>query len=169
MRQFVAGGPDATASTSQILGSHVESMSPMVSVLYRNAPEISCSACRSLSVICRLPGVGHQRYGPSWNKCGRRRGHRRDPRAAETVVPVRLEHVAEICLGACDCAQQIHLPEPVDERVDANPDAKKVSSMLYYGWKNKLKTGMYYLRSQSKSKASQWGVDSNEVCETCSS
>ena len=50
-----------------------------------------------------------------------------------------------------------------------NPDAKKVSSMLYYGWKNKLKTGMYYLRSQSKSKASQWGVDSNEVCETCSS
>ena len=35
----------------------------------------------------------------------------------------------------------------------ANPQADKMTSMHFYGWKKGLKTGMYYLRSQAATKA----------------
>ena len=62
----------------------------------------------------------------------------------------------------------------------SQPDPVKLSSALIYGWKNGLKTGMYYLRSQSSSNAQQFTVEpiinvkttnsmeSNE-CTVCSS
>jgi len=42
----------------------------------------------------------------------------------------------------------------------AEPTVNKVSAMLFYAWKKKLKTGMYYLRSQPKLQAVQ--------CDACS-
>lgn len=62
----------------------------------------------------------------------------------------------------------------------SQPDPIKLTSALMYGWKNGLKTGMYYLRSQSSSNAQQFTVEpiinvkttnnmeSNE-CTVCSS
>lgn len=41
----------------------------------------------------------------------------------------------------------------------ASPTYKSLSSMHFYGWKNGLKTGMYYLRSQSKVQAQKFSVD----------
>lgn len=41
----------------------------------------------------------------------------------------------------------------------AEPDFKKLTSMHFYGWKKGLKTGMYYLRSKSAAKATQFTVD----------
>ena len=39
------------------------------------------------------------------------------------------------------------------------PNYKKLSSMHFYGWKKGLKTGMYYLRSQSVVQAQKFSVD----------
>ena len=41
----------------------------------------------------------------------------------------------------------------------SQPNYKKLSSMHFYGWKKGLKTGMYYLRSQSSVQAQQFSVD----------
>ena len=41
----------------------------------------------------------------------------------------------------------------------AQPDQIKLTSALMYGWKNGLKTGMYYLRSQPSSQAQQFTIE----------
>lgn len=43
----------------------------------------------------------------------------------------------------------------------ANPTYKKLSSMHFYGWKNSLKTGCYYLRSKAIASAGKFSVDVN--------
>ena len=57
------------------------------------------------------------------------------------------------------------------------PDYKKLLSCHMWGWKNGLKTGMYYLRSKAASSAVKFTVDPNiqkrleqedEICESCS-
>ena len=57
------------------------------------------------------------------------------------------------------------------------PDYKKLLSCHMWGWKNGLKTGMYYLRSKAASSAVKFTVDPNiqkrleqedENCESCS-
>ena len=58
----------------------------------------------------------------------------------------------------------------------SNPDFSKLSSMNFYAWKQGLKTGIYYLRSQPKSKAQQFTIEPTlknvEIregqCESCS-
>ena len=44
-----------------------------------------------------------------------------------------------------------------------NPDPRKLRSMYFYGWKQGLKTGLYYLRTQAKSKAISFTVTSNDL------
>jgi ribonucleoside-diphosphate reductase alpha chain len=59
------------------------------------------------------------------------------------------------------------------------PDSKKLTSALSYGWKNGLKTGSYYIRSRPKVQAQQFTIDPSkkkesakatdyQVCEVCS-
>ena len=43
------------------------------------------------------------------------------------------------------------------------PDTKKLSSALIYGWKQGLKTGMYYLRSKPATSALKFTIDANKV------
>ena len=56
----------------------------------------------------------------------------------------------------------------------ATPDFKKLSSMHFYAWEKGLKTGIYYLRSQSSAKAIKFTLDPNKYgdtnveCESCS-
>ena len=41
-------------------------------------------------------------------------------------------------------------------------DANKLTSALMYGWKNGLKTGMYYLRTLPASQAQKFSIDANK-------
>ena len=61
----------------------------------------------------------------------------------------------------------------------ADPNRAKMTSMLFYAWKNGLKTGMYYLRSKGKSDTVSFvndnkmdkkvqKVEEEETCENCS-
>ena len=48
----------------------------------------------------------------------------------------------------------------------AEPTVNKVNAMLFYSWKSKLKTGMYYLRSRPKVNPVQ--VNEVDTCMSCS-
>lgn len=50
----------------------------------------------------------------------------------------------------------------------AEPTMNKVNSMLFYAWKKKLKTGMYYLRSKPKVNPVQIYEKDEDVCMSCS-
>jgi ribonucleoside-diphosphate reductase alpha chain len=41
------------------------------------------------------------------------------------------------------------------------PTIKKLSSMLFYGFKAGLKTGLYYLRSRAQTMAAKFTIDPN--------
>jgi ribonucleoside-diphosphate reductase subunit M1 len=43
----------------------------------------------------------------------------------------------------------------------ASPTIKKLTSMHFYGWKQGLKTGIYYLRSKASAGASKFTIDPN--------
>ena len=49
----------------------------------------------------------------------------------------------------------------------ATPDPLKLRNALFYGWRNGLKTGMYYLRSQPAANAQQ--TINKKDCLMCSS
>lgn len=55
-----------------------------------------------------------------------------------------------------DQAQSMNLFMPVN-------DASKLTSALLYGWKNGLKTGMYYLRTLPASSAQKFSIDANKL------
>jgi len=54
------------------------------------------------------------------------------------------------------------------------PTHTTLTSALFYGWKNGLKTGSYYIRSRPKVQAQQFTIEptkkenNNESCEMCS-
>jgi ribonucleotide reductase alpha subunit len=55
----------------------------------------------------------------------------------------------------------------------AKPDYQRLTSSHFYGWKNGLKTGMYYLRSRPSVDPIKFTIDpklikENETCEMCS-
>jgi len=50
----------------------------------------------------------------------------------------------------------------------AEPTVNKVNSMLFYAFKAKLKTGMYYLRSRPKVNPVQVNEIEEDVCMSCS-
>ena len=56
----------------------------------------------------------------------------------------------------------------VQQKMEQYPNFKILSSMHFYGWKRGLKTGMYYLRTRPSSKALQFTVEPEKVCESCS-
>lgn len=45
------------------------------------------------------------------------------------------------------------------------PNYAKMTSMHFYGWKNGLKTGQYYLRSKPSRDAIKFTVDINQLLE----
>ena len=57
------------------------------------------------------------------------------------------------------------------------PTQNALTSAMFHGWKNGLKTGSYYIRTKPKAQAQQFTIDptknrgneaSNEPCEMCS-
>ncbi|KCZ76403.1 ribonucleoside-diphosphate reductase, alpha subunit [Anncaliia algerae PRA109] len=51
----------------------------------------------------------------------------------------------------------------------SSPTMQQLTSMHFYGWKNGLKTGMYYLRTQPKSSAIKFTVDKELLNQTVKS
>ena len=76
----------------------------------------------------------------------------------KTTWEIKQRHVLDMAAdrGACvDQSQSMNI-----HMVDANP--AKVTSMHFYGWKQGLKTGMYYLRTKAAADAIQFTVEAKK-------
>jgi len=170
VRNSLLVAPMPTASTSQILGNY-ECIEPVISNIYSRrvlAGEFMVineylindlmklgkwnSVLKdkiitndgSVQGITEIPSFIQERYKTAW----------------ETKQKDILDMAAD--RGAFICQSQ-----SLNLFVEA-PNFKILSSMHFYGWKRGLKTGMYYLRTRPSSKALQFTVEPENVCESCS-
>lgn len=162
--------PMPTATTSQIMGNFTESFSPLPSVLYQR---------RTLSgdfVLSHPQFVREMIAGGLWtkemqSKIQQEQGCVENIQEIPETIRRRyrsvwgmsqkwvIDHAAERAPFICQ-SQSLNI-------FMADPTTSKLTSMHFYAHGKGLKTGMYYLRSQSKAKTIQFGVE--EVCESCSS
>ena len=170
VRNSLLVAPMPTASTSQILGNY-ECIEPVISNIYSRRvlagefmvvneylvndlllldkwnPEIKDKIITndgSVQGIPEIPRFIQERYKTAW----------------ETKQKNILDMAADRGKFICQ-SQSLNL------FVEA-PNFKILSSMHFYGWKKGLKTGMYYLRTRPSSKALQFTVEPEKVCESCS-
>ncbi|ACH46848.1 putative ribonucleotide reductase large subunit [Feldmannia species virus] len=169
--------PMPTASTAQILGNN-ESFEPFTSNVYNRRvlagefPVINKHLLRDLTSL----GVWGDKVK---NQLLRANGSVQNiPQIPEDIkalyktvweIPQRviLDHAA--ARGPFICQSQsmnIHMAEP---------SRGKITSMLFYGWRKGLKTGMYYLRTRPKADSIQFALEKSvknheeDTCLTCSS
>ena len=177
LRNSLLVAPMPTASTSQILGNHCESFSPLNSVLYQK---------RTLSgdfVLCMPEFIKTMKERGLWTV--RMRTMVEAHRGMVKDIPGIPQDVKDVFQSCWTMKQKWVLDHAIsrgkfiDQSQSLNvfmkvPNEKTLSSMLYYGWKHNLKTCLYYLRSQSKAKVIQFGLgdkngeEEDEGCVTCS-
>lgn len=161
VRNSLLVAPMPTASTAQILGNN-ESTEPFTSNVYTRRVLAGEFAVVNKHLLRDLTGLG------IWNDSVKKKlleARGSVQRIAE--VPTELKElyrtVWEIpqkaildqaaSRGPFVCQSQsmnVHMAEP---------SRGKLTSMLFYGWKNGLKTGMYYLRTRPKADSIQFAVD----------
>ena len=170
VRNSLLVAPMPTASTSQILGNY-ECIEPVISNIYSRRvlagefmvvneylvndlllldkwnPEIKDKIITndgSVQGISEIPKFIQERYKTAWET------------KQKDILDMASDRGKFICQS-----QSLNL------FVEA-PNFKILSSMHFYGWKKGLKTGMYYLRTRPSSKALQFTVEPEKVCESCS-
>ena len=82
----------------------------------------------------------------------------------QTAWEVKQKHIIDM---AADRGKFICQSQSLNLFLEA-PNFKILSSMHFYGWKQGLKTGMYYLRTRPSSKAIQFTIEPEKECESCS-
>tara|TARA_Y100001958_G_scaffold159879_1_gene163906 strand:+ start:916 stop:3594 length:2679 start_codon:yes stop_codon:yes gene_type:complete len=169
IRNSLLVAPMPTASTSQILGNY-ECFEPVISNIYTRRvlageytvlndymvrdiellgkwtsemKEKIIVGDGSIQHINEIPNFIKERYKTSWEI------------KQKNIINMAIDRGRFICQS-----QSLNL-------FMESPTYSKLSAMHHYGWKNGLKTGMYYLRSRPSSKAIQFTVNP-DVCENCS-
>ena len=170
VRNSLLVAPMPTASTSQILGNY-ECIEPVISNIYSRRvlagefmvineylvndlillnkwnPEIKVQIIihdGSIQNIQGIPQFIKERYKTAWE--------------------IKQKHIIDM---ATDRGKFICQSQSLNLFVES-PNYKLLSSMHFYGWKKGLKTGMYYLRTRPSSKAIQFTVEPEKICESCS-
>tara|TARA_Y100001936_G_scaffold253588_1_gene319198 strand:+ start:972 stop:3623 length:2652 start_codon:yes stop_codon:yes gene_type:complete len=170
VRNSLLVAPMPTASTSQILGNY-ECIEPVISNIYSRrvlagefmvineylvkdlillekwSPELKDKIIindGSIQTIEEIPQFIKERYKTAWE--------------------IKQK---DIMIMAADRGKFICQSQSLNLFVES-PNYKILSSMHFYGWKKGLKTGMYYLRTRPSSKALQFTVEPEQVCESCS-
>jgi ribonucleoside-diphosphate reductase alpha chain len=160
LRNSLLVAPMPTASTSQILGNN-ESFEPYTSNLYTRRTTAGEFILFNRHLMAKLLELG------LWNEEMRQRLMRENgsvqsitsiPSSVrevfKTVWEISQKRIIDMSAdrGAFICQSQslnIHL---------ANSNPGKLTSMHFYGWKKGLKTGMYYLRTNSAADAIKFTV-----------
>jgi ribonucleoside-diphosphate reductase alpha chain len=185
MRNSLLIAPMPTASTSQIMGFN-EAMEPMTSNIYKRKTSAGEFILVNKYLINDLTKLD------LWNKDMKNKiiinegsiqnineipQHLRD--LYKIVWEMKQKSLIDLAAdrGAYVCQSQ-SMNLFVEE-----PDFKKLSSMHFYTWQKGLKTGIYYLRTKSKSKPQQFTMEpvkptnniskkvvcTDEICLVCSS
>jgi ribonucleotide reductase alpha subunit len=152
-----------TASTSQILGNN-ECFEPYTSNIYTRSTQAGEFIMINKHLIKDLTELG------VWNNDTRENIIINNGSVQEMEISTQLKNLyknvweikqkAVIDHGVArsffvDQSQSMNLFFP-------EPDTKKLSSALLYGWKSGLKTGMYYLRTKPASNAIKFTIDANK-------
>jgi ribonucleoside-diphosphate reductase alpha chain len=89
----------------------------------------------------------------------------------KTVYEINQRHIINM---SSDRTKYICQSQSLNIFLDS-PSPTKISNMLIYGWKSLLKTGLYYLRTQVKSKPTKFTQEvkkytcTDDICTSCSS
>ena len=183
LRNSLLIAPMPTASTSQILGNN-ECFEPFTSNIYLRrtlAGEFIIINKYLLNDLIMLDLWNTELKDEIIINNGKISNIQKIPEIFKTVYKTVWEISQKAIIdmavdrGAWVCQSQsmnLFLPEP---------DYQTLSSMHFYGWEKGLKTGIYYLRTQPKTKAIQFTIDpstkkkvynitqnENEICESCS-
>jgi ribonucleoside-diphosphate reductase alpha chain len=154
-----------TASTSQILGNN-ECFEPMTSNIYTRRT----SAGEFIIVNKHL--INELIQGNLWTEEMREQLIIHDGSVQniknipedikeryKTVWEIKMKDIINHAIARqpyVDQSQSMNLFMPIN-------DANKLTSALLYGWKNGLKTGMYYLRTLPASAAQKFSIDANKL------
>lgn len=144
-----------TVTTSQLLGN-TESFEPFTSLIYRRRGMVGDYTVVNRQLVNKLSEVGlwtDEIRTKIIDNLGSIQNIEEIPDSIKqlfkTVWEIDPKKLLDLCIDRqpyVDQAQSMNL-------FIAEPNKAQLTQMLFYGWKNKLKTGMYYLRSRSALKS----------------
>ena len=144
-----------TVTTSQLLGN-TESFEPFTSLIYRRRGMVGDYTVVNRQLVNKLSEVGlwtDEIRTKIIDNLGSIQNIEEIPDSIKqlfkTVWEIDPKKLLDLCIDRqpyVDQAQSMNL-------FIAEPSKSQLTQMLFYGWKNKLKTGMYYLRSRSALKS----------------
>ncbi|KAA8496054.1 Ribonucleoside-diphosphate reductase large subunit [Porphyridium purpureum] len=161
LRNSLLVAPMPTASTSQILGNN-ECFEPYTSNIYTRRVLAGEFAVVNKHLLSDLQSLG------LWNNATKNKIIANNGSVQSlTEIPAELR---ELYKTVWEISQKTLLKMAadrgafIDQSMSLNvhmaaPNAGKLSSMHFYGWKLGLKTGMYYLRTRPAANAIQFTID----------
>ena len=178
VRNSLLVAPMPTASTAQILGNY-ECFEPILSNVYTRRVLAGEYMVINDYLVRDLQGLG------IWSPELKDEIVRHDGSVQNLDVP---QDIKELYKTVWELKQKTIVDMAVDrghficQSQSLNlflesPDISTLTSMHFYGWKQGLKTGIYYLRSRPSSKAIQFSLsgaketetkETEEPCESCS-
>ena len=163
--------PMPTATTSQIMGNN-EAIEPYTSNLYLRR------TVAGEFVVINKHLVKELRKLKLWNESMKNKiiYHEGSVQSIQEIP----EHIKKVYKTAWELSQKVLIDQAADrgkyvcQSQSLNlfvprPNLKILSSMHFYSWNKGLKTGIYYLRTKPAANAIQFTIDTNAVCESCSS
>jgi len=165
LRNSLLVAPMPTASTSQILGNN-ECIEPYTTNIYLRRTLAGEFVVVNKHLVKELQALG------LWSK--EMKDHMIKESGSVQNIPNIPENIKEKYKTVWEISQKVLIDMARDRGcfIDQsqslnlfmeNPTVSKLSSMHMYAWKQGLKTGLYYLRSKAKAKATQF-----TICPSCS-
>ena len=170
VRNSLLVAPMPTASTSQILGNY-ECIEPVISNIYSR--RVLAGEFMVINEYLVKDLILLEKWSPELKdkiiiNDGSIQGIEEIPQFIKDRYKTAWEiKQKDIMIMAADRGKFICQSQSLNLFVES-PNYKILSSMHFYGWKKGLKTGMYYLRTRPSSKALQFTVEPEQVCESCS-
>ena len=171
--------PMPTASTAQIMNSFVQAFHPIPSVLYQRRTMAGDYLLVCPNFVDDMVAAGA--WTPKVQQALQLCSGRVDDHSVASLIP---ENIRVKYTSVWDMKQKFVVDHAlrrapfVDQTQSMEvwlqqPDTRTLTNLHMYTWKKGLKTGVYYLRTQSKIKSIQFGVNDTqqeeEECLNCGS
>ena len=169
LRNSLLLAPMPTASTSQILGNN-ECFEPFTSNIYVRNTLAGNFVIINKHLVKKLSELN------LWNHKMKQEIIKNDGSIQSIKdIPVKIKNIFKT---VWEISQKVLIDQAADRGIYIcqsqslnlfikQPSFQQLTKMHFYSWKKGLKTGMYYLRTQPKTKTQQFTVDTSE-CEACS-
>ena len=176
--------PMPTASTAQIMNSYVQAFHPIPSVLYQRRTMAGDYLLVCPNFVDDMVAAGA--WTPEVQQALQLCSGRVDDPSVQSLIP---ESIKAKYTSVWDMKQKFVVDHAVArgpfidqtqsmELFLQSPDTRTLTNMHFYTWRKGLKTGVYYLRTQSKIRSIQFGIEkadaqgsqqADEECLNCGS